>query len=248
MQFKARWLSEPIELAEMPLKGIRETKAIDLKVAELHSMQTKLRFISFGMGILAAQRILKALGAKKAKESWDDYILTDFDGAKEFIWPQEKFEENLKETAEKMLLQNLGAGTYEDAAEILKAKEAEIGVQVKGIDKSMIEAIAQKPLLNLYWRLKASGVKTIQTAHGPVDLDWSEAAKAATMDALSEVATETDLKALQGERKRPFDMEELRALEPAEVEGKSGATSKRSTRSSPVLEPFSELTTETTPE
>ena len=242
MRFEAKWLpGGPMELAKLPLQAQRELKELSIKHAETEAIYTQYVFLGLAQAILAADRILKTLGAAKAKESWDDYVLANFDGSPLLIWPAETFADDLKAMKEKTVWRQVGATDDEGAVKAIEAFSKSLAEKAAKIDRASVEELKGRPLLALYWRLRASNVKSIITPAGEKVVDWSlepEARKAA-MALLAEVADDDDLGRIKEKGDKPLDMEDYRPRDAADVEGKAVSSWRPSTALRPASSPSS---------
>lgn len=256
VRFKAAWLPQgEVELAPLPLTGEREIHDLSLRYRELHAAVASMRFVALASGILKARRILAARGPAMAKQSWDDFVLATSGLAEEaaaLIVPEDQFATFVETTRDRIVIQNLAAKDDEDADAKLKKMAEESMVAMQKFDDRQMTELVQRPLLELYWRLRASGVKAILTPGGEVAIDWhkpgdadAEAKKAAAITLLADVVNKEDLEQLKEQKTKPLDAEDLRPRTAADVEGKSVPTSPASTDSKPSSAPSSAPTTVT---
>lgn len=237
---KANWLpGGEVELHPIPLMGQRELKEMSLKDAEIESLFTQNMFFKMAGGLLAADRILQKMGPAKAKDSWDDYILTEFDGTKAFLWPLENFAENLKATKEKFVYRNLAVVDDAEAQVKLEEFAKNLKESLEKVDKEALKNIGLRPLVALYWHLRVAGVKELIMPTGKAPLNWDLKAKKEVLDLLAEVVTSEQLEELTPKATRPVDMEDFKPLSVADVQGKSVSLSSPSTESSPGSVRFS---------
>jgi hypothetical protein len=239
MRFEAKWLpGGSVELEEIPLKGRSELRKLDERGATIISVQTSYAHMVLAKAIIAAERSMSAFGLAETKAAWDKHMMKNF-GEDAFIWPSETFEESLRATREVFIERELGATSTEDAKAKIEMVEKGIEERAKAIDQSTVAEFGRRPLLALYWHLRASGVKSIALPTGEVSLDWSldPIARGKTMDAIEEVVTVEQLQSLSQKSTRPADAEDYKPKTSADVLGKSEPNSMPTTPSSPDSPP-----------
>lgn len=248
--FKAKWLKGgQVELLPMSIKGDREVKALLEQNADATAVFTTVKYLTMAQGLIEAKRVLDNLGVKAAKESWDDFATVEFPGVIDLIWPEEQFVDSLEATRTRVLRQQLATGSDEEArlkvADLTK-KMATDAKDLKERAPHLLAGVIERPLRVLYWRLRATGVKSILGGNGEeVPLPWekrSEDDQAAVMDVLSEVVSREDLEQMDESVRKRFDFDEVKPMSAADVRGKSGNTSAPLTSSRPDLPLSSEPT------
>lgn len=238
---KAQWLPDgQIELAQLPFKAERELREVSEKTAQVEAVYTKYIYLNLTQAIYATCKILTSAGAAEAKQSWDNHMVIEFPGDASFIWPAEKFEENLGAWRDRILFRQLRATDLEDAKTKIDEFTKNLAEEAKGIDEKAIAMIGRRQLLLLYWHLRGTGLKEFKTPSGMVAIDWALEKKEAVIEVLSEVAGKDDLEALTKKKVGPRTMEDYAPLEVADVLGKSSPSLMSSTDLKPSSSPSSE--------
>lgn len=251
--FKARWLPDgEVDLVEIPVEGENEVRALTMRYRELEALSESSGFIDFAGAILATRRLLKLLGVKHAKDAWDSHMgRTMGKAAFSFIWPEAEFEERLAANHMRIWRQQLGCASDAEDEEHLKRMGKENEEALKRIDQKAIDEMAARPLIVLYWRLRASRVKAFDLPSGPYVPNWSldddGKAKAAVLRTLAQNVTREELAQLQPKMTRPIDMAEVKLHTAADVEGKSEPQPEPANESSASSAPSSAASTATTP-
>jgi hypothetical protein len=226
MKFEATWLpGGSVQLADLPLQGQREILESSQQDAELVSAMGDQRFLAFAQIAMAANHVLPSLGPEKTKKMFDDSMLGLGDDVSAYVWPVESFADCLKAEKEGFIFKRLQPPSDNDADAILKidALSQKVKDRATWVGSKLVERLGERDLVILYWRLRASGVKSISLPTGEATLDWSlePAAKKATFAILSEVATSADFKLLRSDGRPQASREDFAPQSAADVEGKS---------------------------
>lgn len=219
------WVNEgdPFTLAEIPLKGKRELLELQKSRSEYLSIVTQYRFFYLCRAALATKKLIKAKGIEKAKDAWDATIDQQFQGNKEFKWELGDFSENLESWITDFVLVRLDAEDEEAAEVKMKELEKALVEKAEGLGDDFAEKQLDYYLIELYWRLRASGMKEINTPSGVTSIPWSLDKRDEAMNLLEEVVTEEDLMLMYAGKKGDedsFSVEEFAPQEVADVEGK----------------------------
>lgn len=248
MRYEAKWLpGGSVELAQMPLAGDREMRKLTDDDIRLEVTLRRKDFVVFCDGLLAAKRILDTLGPAKAKESWDAFLVRNYPAdAKWLDWPVEQFASSLKENIDLYIHQQLTATDAEDAQRRIEEESRSVNKELESFSTDVVERLAMKPLIQLWWRLGASGVKTIITPAGPKPISWGDEKRDEALALLAKVVDKGDLERLHERPNRPPDARDRKPPTEAEVRGNSNPPSGPSTPSRPGSPPSSAPTTGTT--
>lgn len=245
---KAKWLpGGQVEVPPIPMAGDREVKDLMLQDHDVDAIFRTFKFISLAKALLESKKVIQQLGVEKAWESWNDYVTTEFPGAHStFVWPFDEFVQNLDATYARVIGQQLACGSPEEAALKLSNMSKQTKDMAKSIDPAVSKRLASRPLVVLYWRLRAAEVKQVITLAGTIDLPWAHDPKddkQKVMDILASVVSEDELKTLdEPVSKRPFDMSEVKPHTAADVAGKSETASQPLMSSRPDLPRSSAVT------
>lgn len=223
MKLVASWLpGGEAQLNEIPVKGEEQMLELERLESETQATFSQYAFMRLCRALLTVERINKALGFVKGKEVWDNFVVTEKGGAKEFLWPAETFERDFDLTREQVFLNNFkSSDTAIAEIELEKFVKETVNPGMVKVQDSSIKRLRQRPLLMLYWRLRGT-IKAINAPQGEVVLDWSLAKQAEVLDALSEVAGKQDFDAmLPKAAPKPLDMGDLKPKTASDVEGKS---------------------------
>ncbi len=229
--FKWANSGQPIDLMDMPLAGLLEVNEVKQRYAKYISLRTRYRHLMLSEGILAAKRILDVRGVKDAKAAWDAFIPTVAEPSdlRHLTWSEDDFPISLQSWLKTSIYDRLGADGKDDAERMAKAHELLLGQskelmgEFEEMKTKVVDFDYRLIMLEFYWRLYNSGLKSIMTPAGEVPLNWSPLEKEATMKLLSTVVDTGDLARLRlpAEPKPMLNPDAYAPLSEADVTKKS---------------------------
>lgn len=195
---------EEFRIAEMPFIALLQISEIKEKYAQFLSIKKRSQFIKLAEAILGAQRIVEQRGVKDAKDSWDAVAPDIFDESEliGFIWPEEDFTIRLNACADAYVYDRFQLPKVNDQANRQAAldKLNDLGKELvkewETVKREIGDFDFRIVMLEFYWRLRNSGIKSISTAAGEQVIDWDERKMDDTIQLLAQVVTAADLIAL----------------------------------------------------
>lgn len=233
---------EPFELKPVPINGQREIQELAMRYATAETARQNIATLTLHAYLLMAKRVLDLKGVEAAKDAWDHTLVTNDMMRPEFRWDLDDFEVTLKSYLEKHTFRAFAVDNEEDAQKALREKMAEANEEFEKHKQDVLDFNLDYTLIEIYWILRAAGVKRV----GDATLTFDKAQKDADMEVIGEYASQADFvairTALKPQKKAPLDMKELDLVDGEEMRGKFETESETSTESKPASPPSSEAT------